>query len=87
MFEYESTNWATGPQAQGTDEFDDCFCAGRGLIVSNDGKHDWVTGRKGKVFVRSKIWSSYEVAAEKEWEGRLAVNDVGRTTYTMKKVE
>ena len=40
MFEYESTNWATGPQAQGTDEFDDCFCAGSRLIVSNDGKHE-----------------------------------------------
>lgn len=58
MFEYESTNWATGPQAQGTDEFDDCFCAGRMLIVSNDGKHDDGVGRKqGKyLFVRSKIW-------------------------------
>ena len=38
-FEYESTNWATGRQAQGIDEFDDCVSAGSAVIVSNDGKH------------------------------------------------
>ena len=34
-----STNWATGPQAQTGDEFDDCFLCRAIVIVSNKDKH------------------------------------------------
>ena len=52
LFEYESTNWATGPQAQGTDEFDDCFWC-REDVDRVKRRQTW--GRKEKVFVRSQI--------------------------------
>lgn len=55
VFEYESANWATGPQAQTIDELADCFSAGSVGIVSNDDEHSqWDFSREGIVVVEAR---------------------------------